>query len=90
MIKPAPFLIDRWLRLTGYRGITLPPFGVYVLTTSLSDERLIRHESAHWRQYERMGAVKFYALYLWYLIKYGYWGNPMEKEARDAETQIHP
>lgn len=86
MIKKAPFLIDRWLRLFGFHGITLPPFGVYILLERLSSTRLIRHEMAHWQQYKRMGVVRFYALYLWYLIRYGYRNNPMEKEARNAET----
>ena len=86
MVKKAPLLIDKWLRLVGFHGIALPPFGVYILSERLSSDRLIRHEMTHWQQYQRMGVVKFYALYLWYSIRYGYRGNPMEKEARDAEA----
>jgi hypothetical protein len=36
----------------------------------------------HWEQYQRMGVIGFYVTYLWYNIRYGYWNNPMEVEAR--------
>jgi hypothetical protein len=82
MIKPARGLIRWWLRLTGFAGITLPPFGVYILAERLSDEALIRHEQVHWQQARRMGTIKFYAVYLWLLARYGYQDHPMEHEAR--------
>jgi hypothetical protein len=41
---------------------------------------------AHWAQYQRMGAVRFYAVYLWLLLCHGYRDHPMEVEARRAET----
>lgn len=78
----------RWyLTLSGYGGITLPPWGIYILANRVEEERLVRHEQAHWAQYERMGALRFYATYCWYTLRYGYWGNPMEVEARKAEGQ---
>jgi hypothetical protein len=40
---------------------------------------------AHWAQYQRMGAVRFYAVYLWLLLRHGYQNHPMEIEARRAE-----
>ena len=85
MIRSAPAPIRWWLKLTGFAGITLPPFGAYILPTRLQDERLRRHEAAHWAQYERMGVLGFYLTYLWYTIRHGYWNNPMEVEAREAE-----
>jgi hypothetical protein len=33
-----------------------------------------------------MGAVKFYATYLWYNLRYGYVNNPMEVEARQFQN----
>jgi hypothetical protein len=57
----------------------------YALPECCGDARLLRHEQAHWRQYQRMGVLKFYAVYLWYSLKYGYRNNPMEIEAREAE-----
>lgn len=83
--RPARHLIRAMLRVTGFHGVTLPPLGVFVLAERMGDEVLIRHEQAHWAQYERMGAVKFYAAYLWYTLRYGYTNNPLEREARAAE-----
>ena len=80
--KPARGLIRAWLRLWGFHGIALPPWGIFILAERLADDRLIRHEQVHWAQYQRMGAVKFYATYLWQVIRYGYRNAPMEREAR--------
>ena len=52
-IARAP--IRWWLKLTGFSGITLPPLGIYVLAEHMYSDRLIRHEQAHWRQWQRMG-----------------------------------
>ena len=86
MIRSAPAPIRWWLKLTGFSGITLPPFAIYVLAEQMGNQRLRRHEEAHWEQYKRMGAVKFYAAYLWFTIRYGYWNNPLEVQAREAEN----
>lgn len=83
-IKTARHLIRWILRSRGFAGVTLPPFGIYILDERMQDDRLIRHEQAHWRQYERMGAVRFYVTYIWQVLRYGYWNAPMEIEARDA------
>jgi hypothetical protein len=48
-------------------------------------DRLIRHEQAHWRQWQRMGTVRYYATYVWQVLRYGYHDAPMEIEARAAE-----
>ena len=84
-MKTAPRLIAAYLRWQGYRAITLPPFGIYALPGSENDQHLARHENVHWQQYKRMGAIKFYVVYFWYQLKYGYLNNPMEIEARKAE-----
>jgi len=44
-----------------------------------------KHEDAHKAQAQRMGLVKYYTMYLYYSLKYGYHNNPMEVEARQAE-----
>lgn len=82
MVKIAKGPIRWFLLKRGFAGITLPPFGIYILKENESDKMLIDHEYVHWKQYERMGAVKFYVKYLYYSMRYGYWNNPMEKEAR--------
>jgi hypothetical protein len=33
-----------------------------------------------------MGVLRFYLTYGWYTLRYGYWNNPMEVEAREAEN----
>lgn len=76
-----------WLRMTGYVGITLPPFGIFILRERINDQRLIRHEQAHWKQAEDLGVTKFYVRYLWLNMRHGYKNNPMEIEARAAETK---
>jgi hypothetical protein len=76
----------RWfLRTTGYAGICLPPVGIYILAEHLYSDRLIRHEQAHWRQWQRMGTIRFYTAYLWGLLRHGYRNHPMEIEARGEE-----
>lgn len=83
--KPAPHIIRWFLRTFGYGGITLPPLGIFILAERINEAPLIRHEQAHWAQYQRMGAALFYAMYLWNNLRYGYRNNPMEIEAREAE-----
>lgn len=85
--RPAPHLIRWFLRTFGYGGITLPPLGIYILVEHLGSQRLIRHEQAHWRQWQRMGTVRFYATYIWLWLRHGYRNNPLEIEARAAEVQ---
>ncbi len=84
--KSARHLIRWVLRQRGFAGVTLPPAGIYILAERMQDDRLIRHEQAHWEQYKRVGLLGFYITYLWYTIRYGYWNNPWEVEARAAEN----
>lgn len=83
--SPARHIVRWFLRTFGYGGITLPPLGIYILAERINEASLVRHEQAHWTQYQRMGAVRFYAAYLWNLMRYGYRNHPMEIEARQAE-----
>jgi len=90
LIKPAPHAVRWFLKTFGYGGVTIPPLCIYILVERINEDRLRQHEMAHWRQYLRMGLFKFYATYFWYNIRYGYRMNPMEIEARDAETHLFP
>lgn len=83
--RPAQHIVRWFLRTFGFSGITLPPFGIYILAEHLADNRLIRHELAHWEQYRRMGLLHFVVAYLWGLLRHGYRNHPMEIEARKAE-----
>jgi len=74
----------RWfLKSQGYRGITMPWRSIYVLEEHFSSSELRYHELIHIEQLERDGTLRFCALYLYYLIRYGYWRNPYEIEAYD-------
>jgi hypothetical protein len=73
----------RWmLRATGFAGVTLPPVSIFILEERMQDEALIQHEKVHWAQYQRMGFFRFYATYVWQVLRYGYHNAPMEREAR--------
>lgn len=54
----------------------------------LKNERWLRHELAHIRQFKEYGFLRFIFLYLAESIRYGYRNNRFEKEARQAETQV--
>lgn len=84
-LKTATGVIRWYLKTTGFAGITLPPFGIYILAEHRDDIALQNHELVHWQQYQALGVVKFYAKYLWLLLKHGYTNHPMEKEARLQE-----
>ena len=82
----TPRMAPGWMRLLlkpfRFGAITLPPWGVFFVKPWDEASPLWKHEAVHWAQYERMGAVRFYATYLWYQVRYGYRNNPMEIEAR--------
>ena len=86
-MKPARGPVLWWLRMSRYKAITLPPFGIYALPEHLEDQRLQRHEDEHWRQAQQYGVIGFYIMYLWYALRYGYFNSPMEQEARAAEER---
>jgi hypothetical protein len=48
--------------------------------------RLLRHELAHVRQWQRW-PVTFPLRYVWQHLQYGYRDNPFEVEARAAESE---
>ena len=76
------------LKRTRFYVVALAPWGIYILPAAMHSQRLIRHEQAHWRQWQRMGTVRYYATYLWQVVRYGYRNAPMELEARNAENGV--
>ncbi len=80
--KPAKGVLGWLLRRTGFHGVALAPWGIYILPEHLTNPNLIRHEQVHWQQWTRMGTVKYYLTYLWQVIRHGYRNAPMEREAR--------
>lgn len=53
----------------------------------LKNERWVKHELCHIRQFKEFGFFKFIAMYLWESMKKGYHNNKFEAEARQAERQ---
>ena len=78
---PAKGIIAFMLRRAGFGGITLPS-GIYILREHMNDHALIAHERIHQRQMIRLGMIRFYALYLYQWLRYGYEAMPLEREAR--------
>ena len=50
----------------------------------LNDEKWVKHELCHVRQFQQNGYVIFIVKYLWESIKHGYFNNKYEVEAREA------
>lgn len=52
----------------------------------IQNKRWFRHELKHVEQYRRLGFFPFLCKYIWYSIRFGYYLNPLEIEARIAEA----
>ncbi len=72
--------------LNGYNARTLPPFGIYILEKEKNNKALLNHELIHWKQYQKLGLIKYYSQYYSQYKKYGYDKMPMEIEARTSEN----
>ncbi len=51
----------------------------------LKNEKWVRHELCHIRQFRQHGYIGFIVKYLWESIRKGYYNNKFEVEARAAE-----
>lgn len=51
----------------------------------LKDEKWVKHELCHVKQFQQNGYLRFIVKYLWESIKHGYFNNKYEVEAREAE-----
>ncbi|MEO8109853.1 MAG: DUF4157 domain-containing protein [Ginsengibacter sp.] len=51
----------------------------------LKDEKWLKHETCHIRQYKENGFFTFIIKYVWESIRHGYHNNKFEAEARLAE-----
>ena len=52
----------------------------------LADERWVKHEFCHIKQFTAHGYVMFTIKYLWESLRVGYYNNKYEVEARGAEN----
>jgi Domain of unknown function (DUF4157) len=54
-------------------------------TDFLQDERWLKHELCHIKQFKEHGYFLFVVKYLWESLRKGYYNNRYEVEARNAE-----
>ena len=67
-----------------FGGITISKnTALYRDIKNLQNEKIKIHEEIHMEQYEKYTWLGFIALYTFYSIRYGYWNNPLEIEARE-------
>jgi len=52
----------------------------------LKDEKWVKHELCHVKQFQQNGFMVFIVKYLWESIMHGYFNNKYEAEAREAEN----
>lgn len=87
-------LRGRWLPMVGgwLSGMRRPAAAVTLGRTivvhpdATADPRLLAHELAHVQQWQKQPLL-FPLEYLMQHIRCGYWNNPFEIEAREAESQ---
>ena len=62
---------------------------IYLHNTSredfLKNNRWVKHELCHIRQFKQHGFFTFIVKYIWESIRKGYYNNKYEREAREAE-----
>ena len=69
-------------------AVTIGQTTYYSCSESLVTPRWRRHEDEHKRQWAAEGRIRFLVKYLWYQMKYGYYENPYELDAREAEEMV--
>ena len=87
-IRTATGLIAAYMRMCGFKGWASFWRTIYVLPGREHDQRLLRHERKHIEQIERDGRLLFAIKYSWWALRYGYWKNPYEVQARAAESKM--
>ena len=71
------------------QGVTIWPFIFIWPKDYLKDNKLITHEKKHLEQWKKYWIIGFLPVYIYQVIKYGYWDSPLEVEARAHADNIH-
>lgn len=79
----VPVFITPRLFFGEWRGFATP-FAIFLREP---DEKCEKHERKHVEQIWKGWIIGFGIKYCYYLYKYGYWNNPYEIAAREAETK---
>jgi hypothetical protein len=53
----------------------------------LQNEKWVKHEVCHLKQFQKHGYIIFILKYLWESLRHGYYYNKYEREARKAEEE---
>jgi len=85
--KAAPVYYVDWLP-SNFNGLSLPPFGIFILKKHQDNEDLHLHELVHWNQYKRYGLFRFLLKFAYHQVIDGYDRNPLEIEARFNESEF--
>lgn len=86
-IRTANGLIAAYMKLCGFKGWASFWGVVYMIPGYETNQRLLRHERKHLEQIERDGRLLFSLKYLYWFCRHGYYMNPYEVEAREAESK---
>lgn len=83
----SPKILSINFSFWNFSGITIPPFGIIVNDYFFNGRKdgarrtTIAHETIHWKQFQKLGLLKFYGNYFFGFAKSGYSKNAMEQEA---------
>jgi len=78
------FVQNRLIPWGKYDALALIPFLFY--KGEYPDHIIINHEKIHFAQQKELYIIGFFFLYLFYWFKYGYNGNPFEREAAKNQS----
>ena len=97
MSKPAFYIKENsWLAMVAAKKLNADSVAMVLGKTIhlygstkenfLADERWLKHELCHVKQFDAHGYVMFTIKYLWESLRVGYYNNKYEVEARAAEN----
>lgn len=86
-VRTASGVILWAMRAVGAYGWTSLWRTIYIRPGHENRPELIRHEQRHAHQMETLGRLTFAVKYSWYSLRHGYTNNPLEVDAKAAETQ---
>ena len=88
MTRTASGLILMYMLLCNFQGWTSLWGVIYLAPGFEQHAALLRHERKHLEQMQRDGKLVYLIKYSYWILRYGYWNNPYEIEARKAEYYL--
>ncbi len=85
-LKSKPDLFIRKSLPRNMHAMTIPPIGIFIRADHATNTLLLEHELIHWKQYQQLGLVGYYATYASQYLRDGYDKMAMELEARANES----